>query len=537
MSEVNYFIKPGYKARQQPPLYFDDVLDQEQGVIHQPEVYPFAAFLARRFECTHIVDVGCGQARKLAELHPEFKLVGIDFGGNINYCQQNYDYGQWIEWNFDQPEKLVLAPDILRRSLIVCSDVIEHLAHPEHLADQFHAWMEYAPVALMTTPDRDRMRGDDDMGPPGNVHHVREWSMTELGAFLDSRQLRVEFLGLTVSNDLMRPKHTTLAILANNHRPPIEPAPPEFRVAAIITTYNEADIILPVIDYLNTQGVEAHVIDNWSTDGTYQKVCERIDHGVTHVERFPAEGEKGEHQYNWQELLRRKEELSQTLHVNWMIHYDADELRESPWPDVTLRDALYHVDQCGFNCIDHTCLDFFPVDESFRPDANPGEKLKYYGFGRYPGQFTHINAWKNMGQSVSLWKSGGHLTEFEGQRVYPYKFLLRHYPLRTRQQATQKIRERQKSSNWFEQKVLGWHIMYDHFDADDQQFYDDLCKETRHKRAVFDDETFYIEFLVERLSGVGIERLQRRTWKARVPKVALPFFRLGRRLLYRFANR
>ena len=49
-----------------------------------------------------------------------------------------------------------------------------------------------ATTVVLSTPDRDRRRGPDDMGPPGNWSHVREWNVEEFRAYLESRGFRVD---------------------------------------------------------------------------------------------------------------------------------------------------------------------------------------------------------------------------------------------------------------------------------------------------------------------------------------------------------
>src|SRR3712207_4197065 len=77
-----YFIKDGYVARAEPD-YFHDVTADELGIVHQPDVYPFAAHIARHYGCSRIVDLGCGRGDKLAALSPEFRIVGVDIGPNL----------------------------------------------------------------------------------------------------------------------------------------------------------------------------------------------------------------------------------------------------------------------------------------------------------------------------------------------------------------------------------------------------------------------------------------------------------------------
>ncbi|MFC1791945.1 hypothetical protein ACFL0I_05750, partial [Gemmatimonadota bacterium] len=44
---------------------------------------------------------------------------------------------------------------------------------------------------LLSTPERDLRRGPDDMGPPGNPAHIREWNQEELRQYLESQGLTV----------------------------------------------------------------------------------------------------------------------------------------------------------------------------------------------------------------------------------------------------------------------------------------------------------------------------------------------------------
>jgi 2-polyprenyl-3-methyl-5-hydroxy-6-metoxy-1,4-benzoquinol methylase len=75
----SYFLPSGYESRLEPEYF----VDEELNAVWQPDLYPEAATVARRLGSRRIIDVGCGTAEKLARLHPEFEVVGIDFGSNI----------------------------------------------------------------------------------------------------------------------------------------------------------------------------------------------------------------------------------------------------------------------------------------------------------------------------------------------------------------------------------------------------------------------------------------------------------------------
>jgi hypothetical protein len=144
-------------------------------------------------------------------------------------------------------------------------------------------------------------------------------------------------------------------------------APASFRVLAVVTAYNESDIIVQTVGALLAGGIEVHLLDNWSTDGTFELVGEAFGERVTR-ERFPAAGPSPT--YDWVSILDRVEAITREHPSDWAIHQDADEVRESPWPGVGLRDGLRLVGLAGFNCIDHTVLNFRPVDDSFIDGAD-----------------------------------------------------------------------------------------------------------------------------------------------------------------------
>ena len=491
----DYCIKPGYAHRTET-AYFEDTSTGITGIVHQPDIYPLAAFLAKRFDCTQILDLGCGRAQKLASLHPAFKVIGVDCGSNLRYCRDTYGFGSWIEHDLESVLPDMLPAEDLKRTLVVCSDVIEHLARPEALLTTLANLLEVAPVALLSTPERDLVRGADDHGPPANVAHVREWNRSELSMLLRKAGLTIGFIGLTNNNDRDLEKKTSVAILHNNHFPRPHRAPDKFRVTALMTAYNEADIVLPSIQHLLDQGIHVHLIDNWSTDNTYELLRPLISSGQISYEHFPI-GSPGK-TYEWTKLLSRVEELSTTLQCDWFIHHDVDEIRQSPWPECTLRDALYLADRAGFNAIDHTVIDYRPIDNSYVPGTDFGAHFSWWEFGKRPGHFAQIKAWKNIGQRIDLASSGGHDASFHNRKVFPYKFLLRHYPIRSDAHGALKVFQDRLGRFSANERDKGWHTQYDKCKPG-QSFLRDPSSLNQADIAKEKDK-----FLIELLSGIGI---------------------------------
>jgi glycosyltransferase involved in cell wall biosynthesis len=236
------------------------------------------------------------------------------------------------------------------------------------------------------------------------------------------------------------------------------PAPSSLRVLAVMTAYNEADIIGPAIEGLLGAGLAVHVIDNWSTDGTYE-IAERYrGNDAFELERFP---DTPTPTFDLAPLLRRVETVAAGARVDWAIHNDADERRTSPWPDVALRDAIWRVQASGFNAIDHTRLDYRPIDDDFVPGTDFVTYFRHFEFGTTPDLRRLVKAWRNTGQHVDLAGSAGHEATFPGRRLFPYRFLLHHYPVRSQAHGERKVlRERQARWNASE-RAKGWHVHYD----------------------------------------------------------------------------
>jgi SAM-dependent methyltransferase len=185
-------------------------------MVWQPDVYSTAARVAERLGAQRIIDIGCGDGQKLAELRSRFDLYGIDFGANIEACRRDYDFGTWIEHDLDSDEPLPIPRPGDRRAVVVCSDVIEHVIHPARLLLKLQTALESGCALIVSTPERELTSGAHDLGPPQNPAHVREWTLEEFGAFLRWSGFASGQVGLTRSNNRHAGRHTILAVLYPN---------------------------------------------------------------------------------------------------------------------------------------------------------------------------------------------------------------------------------------------------------------------------------------------------------------------------------
>ena len=245
-----------------------------------------------------------------------------------------------------------------------------------------------------------------------------------------------------------------------------------FRVIAIIAAYNEEDIISSVIGHLAHNGIDAYLIDNHSTDDTVKEASQWLGRGLLDIERFPQSFSPGHDSpglFDWSAILRRKEKLATQLSADWFIHHDADEIRESPWPGFTLKEAIRWVDKLGYNCINFQVLNFCPVDDNFRPGDDP---CNHFTLFENAAQFdkVQLKCWKVRETQASLVTSGGHEVRFEGRRVFPISFLNRHYPIRGQRHGLKKVFAERKNRFLESERLKGWHIQYDPIKDENHNF-------------------------------------------------------------------
>jgi hypothetical protein len=268
----------------------------------------------------------------------------------------------------------------------------------------------------------------------------------------------------------------------------------QVKVAALIHVYNESDMLAETIHFLIEQGVHVHIIDNWSTDGSWEIAGSFPVMQVT-KERFPPEG-PSDH-YEWFKQCEYSEQLSKQLSYDWFLHYDADELRYTPWKNVTLQKAIGFIDSLGYNAIDFTVLDFRYTTDKDNVTVNVEKNNIWFEFGKRPGHFRQVKCWKKQRQ-LDLKSSGGHHVDFQDIHIYPVKFLNKHYSLRSKEQAQRKLVVHRLPRTQKEKGERGWHTHID-------MLIEQQAKGWNKKDLIeWKENSFQQDYLLERISGVGI---------------------------------
>jgi glycosyltransferase involved in cell wall biosynthesis len=214
---------------------------------------------------------------------------------------------------------------------------------------------------------------------------------------------------------------------------------------------NEERFLAACLENLFRQGVHVYLCDNESTDGTLS-VAERYrGQGLVGIETLPYDGV-----YRWERILRRKEELFQSLDADWLMTVDADEIHLPPPSHPTLVAALAEVDARGYDTVDFAELVFVPTREAPDHDHPDFERTlrSYYPF--CPGAPHRVRALKKREGPMEIAWSGGHRVRFATEpRLFPEQFRTRHYLYLSRDHAIRKYSLRPYEKE--EVATLGWH--------------------------------------------------------------------------------
>jgi 2-polyprenyl-3-methyl-5-hydroxy-6-metoxy-1,4-benzoquinol methylase len=139
-----------------------------------------------------VVDVGCGSGNKLMTLaYPRTKKVaGADQEYIIGQARIRYPEATWHVNDLENPDTLI-GNGGDSYDLVICADVIEHLLDPDVLLSKIKSIMHDKSILLISTPERDLVRGIKNLATP-HPEHIREWNTSEFKKYLSVSGFVVE---------------------------------------------------------------------------------------------------------------------------------------------------------------------------------------------------------------------------------------------------------------------------------------------------------------------------------------------------------
>jgi len=220
----------------------------------------------------------------------------------------------------------------------------------------------------------------------------------------------------------------------------------------MVSVFNEEDIIEEMINHHISQGVELVVLDTGSTDATYE-ICKKLANN-NQIKLFQNKVT----QWDLAGNLRMTYDLALKESPDWIIHMDADEFFESGKNGINLEKAIMKVDSKGYNLIQFDRFEFFITDNDEETETSIVKKLNYYS---HETDFIY-RAWKFF-PGIENSYTGGHYPIFPKgytYKIYPEKFVCRHYMFRSKNQASKKLNQRLGRLENMPDLKMGWNTHY-----------------------------------------------------------------------------
>jgi 2-polyprenyl-3-methyl-5-hydroxy-6-metoxy-1,4-benzoquinol methylase len=136
-----------------------------------------------------IADLGCGSGhllKRLGSLMPEARRYGLDIEPTALQLARQQDPGAEFllaDLQASPPE----PPEAIqgKTDVIICSEVLEHLAAPQHLVALARGLLRPGGRLIITVPSGPRTRFDETIG------HLRHYTSDSLRALLEGENLRI----------------------------------------------------------------------------------------------------------------------------------------------------------------------------------------------------------------------------------------------------------------------------------------------------------------------------------------------------------
>ncbi len=254
-----------------------------------PDLYDAAYYFGRRLNSRYVVGIGVGNAEKLRWLGSFFQVVVVNSADQLSRFTSAV--GQGPVNTGASPSRPLLGPlfddrpppvnasapilvegdiahslpvvprSILSDAIVICADASPFLRRPKLLLRQLADLSRECRLLVLASDVN--LRGETQ-----ELHDdkaARQNGIAELDQLLRSHGIAPFVIGLTMDRG---GKNALIAISGTLAAPPV---PPQLvRVLAIIHVFNEQDILKAAVSHLLSQGVDVTIVNNWSSDGSYE---------------------------------------------------------------------------------------------------------------------------------------------------------------------------------------------------------------------------------------------------------------------------
>lgn len=204
----------------------------------------------------------------------------------------------------------------------------------------------------------------------------------------------------------------------------------------MMSVYNDEDIIHEVLEHNIAQGLEFVVLDNGSSDSTFDICKEFLNKGILNLFQYESKN------WDYPTILRMIYDMALVYSPDWVVYCDSDEMFESGMNNLILKDVTSKADNENYNMIQFDRFDFHMTNSDIEKSNSIKKRLPYY---LHNIDFLY-RAWKYY-PGIRIRDGGGHIPIFpEGHKykIYPQKCVIRHYMYRSKEQAEKRLASRIK---------------------------------------------------------------------------------------------
>ena len=194
---------------------------------------------------------------------------------------------------------------------------------------------------------------------------------------------------------------------------------------------NEEDIIERNLQWYINEGFPAIILDNGSTDRTYDICRDYLGKGVVYTEQIPFK------EHDRELSLKELGYITQISGFEWLLLADADEFYESPMQGEPLRESLVQEIHNGYNIVRFHNIEFWMTEKDNLNEPDLIQRIRHYSYFDSNRYKLFPNA-----PGIDFWTKLGHapiLPAGMEYKVSPKVHISRHYKFRSVEQGLEKI--------------------------------------------------------------------------------------------------
>lgn len=201
----------------------------------------------------------------------------------------------------------------------------------------------------------------------------------------------------------------------------------EIRLLGVLLCYNDADILPDVLEHLIENNHKLVVWDHSSDDET-EAVLDKYGKHLVERRRIPRSVDF----YDIYPAMSRNIMRNYRSSFDWVSWPDQDEILEGPDRKKSYYEHIVEVFNSGYDWIEFNNFNYWFTEEDDTSVVSPTQRLRRYCL--FPDCAPRIRSWRAKITNIRVFNHNA----LDGKK-YPARFNLRHYPMRSQDQAKRRL--------------------------------------------------------------------------------------------------